>query len=199
MNYISDIMYWISTGLLVPVIILLIFLFIRAILLIGSFFGQYAAIRKTEHALRQSFKTLTPDTIDALSAQIAPKSPLLIIKYIHEIIEAKHSVPQIDHLLAEFELAADKDLGISKVLTKMGPMLGLMGTLIPMGPALVGLASGDIASMAYNMQVAFATTVVGLFASAVGFITQQIKQRWYLQDMSHLELLVALIKEKKSA
>ena len=30
-----------------------------------------------------------------------------------------------------------------------------------MGPALVGLSTGDIASMAYNMQVAFATTVVG--------------------------------------
>ena len=39
-------------------------------------------------------------------------------------------------------------------------MLGLMGTLIPMGPALVGLSTGDIASMAYNMQVAFATTAV---------------------------------------
>ena len=41
-------------------------------------------------------------------------------------------------------------------------MLGLMGTLIPMGPALVGLSTGDIASMAYNMQVAFATTVVAV-------------------------------------
>ncbi len=47
-----------------------------------------------------------------------------------------------------------------------------------MGPALVGLASGDIASMAYNMQVAFATTVVGLVVSAVGFVTQQMKERW---------------------
>ena len=59
-----------------------------------------------------------------------------------------------------------------------------MGTLIPMGPALAGLASGDIASMAYNMQIAFATTVVGLVAGAVGFLTQQVKQRWYLQDMT---------------
>ncbi|MDE7077919.1 MAG: MotA/TolQ/ExbB proton channel family protein, partial [Alistipes sp.] len=75
---------------------------------------------------------------------------------------------------------------------------GLMGTLIPMGPALVGLAAGDIASMAYNMQVAFATTVVGLFASAVGFITQQIKQRWYLQGMTDLEFVAGLLNEKRS-
>lgn len=46
MNYISDILYWISTGLLVPVIILLIVLFGRALLLIGSFFGQYLSVRK---------------------------------------------------------------------------------------------------------------------------------------------------------
>ena len=41
MNLISNILYWISTGLLVPVIVLLIFFFIRAIILIGAFFGQY--------------------------------------------------------------------------------------------------------------------------------------------------------------
>ena len=39
MHYISDILYWISTGLLVPVIVLLILLFGRALLLIGSFFA----------------------------------------------------------------------------------------------------------------------------------------------------------------
>ena len=47
------------------------------------------------------------------------------------------------------------------------------------------------------MQVAFATTVVGLFAAAIGFITQQVKQRWYLQDMTHLEFLAELLNENK--
>lgn len=51
MNYISDILYWISTGLLVPVIVLLIILFVRSLLLIGSFFGQYLSIRKTDALL----------------------------------------------------------------------------------------------------------------------------------------------------
>ena len=52
MNFISDILYWISTGLLVPVIVLLIILFCRALLLAGSFYGQYMSIRKTEALLR---------------------------------------------------------------------------------------------------------------------------------------------------
>lgn len=60
----------------------------------------------------------------------------------------------------------------------------------------MGLSTGDIASMAYNMQVAFATTVVGLFAAAIGFITQQVKQRWYLQDLANLEFVADLLDNK---
>lgn len=77
----------------------------------------------------------------------------------------------------------------------MGPMLGLMGTLIPMGPALVGLTAGDMETMAYNMQIAFATTVVGLFSAAIGFVTKQIKQRWVNQDINNLQFLCDLIAE----
>jgi biopolymer transport protein ExbB/TolQ len=199
MNYISDILYWISTGLLVPVIILLIILFCRSLLLIGSFFGQYLAIRRTDALLRQQFDALTVDNLPELDDKLPARSTSLVITYIRRVLASKDSPAHVQRLLADFEIAADKDLAISKTLTKMGPMLGLMGTLIPMGPALVGLSTGDIASMAYNMQVAFATTVVGLFASAIGFITQQVKQRWYLQDMTNLEFLSELLTEKRKA
>ena len=67
-----------------------------------------------------------------------------------------------------------------------------------MGPALVGLSTGDIASMAYNMQVAFATTVVGLFSGAVGVVTLQVKRRWYMQDIIQLEFLSELLNNKNA-
>lgn len=197
MNYISDILYWISTGLLVPVIVLLIILFIRSLLLIGGFFGQYVAIRKTEALLKQEFDRLTPDRVAGLGERLPERTGTLVIGYIRRMLETGKSQAHRQRLLADYEIMADKDLAISKTLSKMGPMLGLMGTLIPMGPALVGLSTGDISSMAYNMQVAFATTVVGLFAAAIGFITQQVKQRWYLQDMTHLEFLAELLNENK--
>ena len=199
MNYITDVLYWISTGLLVPVIVLLIALFIRSLLLIGSFFGQYVAIRKTEGLLRQEFDALNASNLDQLAERLPKKSNSLVIKSIKQIMEVKDSPAHVSRLLADYEILADKDLATSKTLSKMGPMLGLMGTLIPMGPALVGLSTGDIASMAYNIQVAFATTVVGLFAAAIGFITQQVKQRWYLQDMTNLEFLSEMLNEKKNA
>ena len=196
MNAISDIMFWISTGLLVPVIVLLILLFFRSLLLVGSFFGQYVSIRKTDKVIREQMETLHVDNVDHLAEKLPEKSNSLVVMFMKRILTEQQNKAQVQRLLANFEIAADKDLAISKTLTKLGPILGLMGTLIPMGPALVGLSTGDIASMAYNMQVAFATTVIGLVAGAIGFLTQQVKQRWYLQDMTNLECLVEVLNEK---
>lgn len=197
MNYISDILYWISTGLLVPVIVLLIFFFGRALLLIGGFFGQYMAIRRTAALLGKELDGLNRNNVATLSERLPKKNPSLVVTYMKRLLEADGAAIR-QRLLADFEIGADKDLATSKTLSKMGPMLGLMGTLIPMGPALVGLSTGDIASMAYNMQVAFATTVVGLFAAAIGFITGQVKQRWYLKDMTDLEFVAELLNEKQT-
>ncbi len=195
MEIISDILYWISTGLLVPVIIILILLFIRSLLLIGSFFGQYLAIHKSATQVRKALTGVTRENVDAVIERLPKKSDMLVNRYIKAIIEAKDEPAEIQRLLAEYEIEADKDLTTSKMLAKLGPMMGLMGTLIPMGPALAGLASGDIDSMARNMQVAFATTVTGLVAAAIGYVTQQIKQRWYLQDITNLEYLYEILKK----
>ena len=196
MNAISDIMFWISTGLLVPVIVLLILLFFRSLLLVGSFFGQYVSIRKTDKLIREQMETLHVNNVDHFAEKLPEKSNSLVVMFMKRILAEQQNKAQVQRLLANFEIAADKDLAISKTLTKLGPILGLMGTLIPMGPALVGLSTGDIASMAYNMQVAFATTVIGLVAGTIGFLTQQVKQRWYLQDMTNLECLVEVLNEK---
>lgn len=193
MELISDILYWISTGLLVPVIVTLIVLFIRALLLVGSFFGQYLALRKTSAQVRKALNGVTPENIDCVLENLPKKDNVLVVHYIKEMIKSRDDKAEVKRLLSEFEIEADKDLGVSKILTKLGPMMGLMGTLIPMGPAFAGLASGDIESMARNMQVAFATTVTGLVAAAIGYVTQQVKQRWYLQDMTNLEYLSDII------
>lgn len=197
MHYISDILYWISTGLLVPVIVVLILLFARALLLIGSFFGQYLSVRKTEKILRQKFDALTPTNLDTLAERLPRQSGSLVVKYIHLMLVHKDSEAHLEKLLSDFEISAADDLATSKRLAKLGPMLGLMGTLIPMGPALVGLSAGDIATMAYNMQVAFATTVTGLFAAAIGFITGEVKTRWYSCDKVNLQFLADMLTTKQ--
>lgn len=194
MNIISNILYWISTGLLVPVIVLLIFFFIRSLILIGSFFGQYMHVKKLAVPMQDKIAKLNTESYAEFALNLPEKPKTLLSAYAKEIVAAKGNDAKLELLLSEYELDASKQIATSKVLTKMGPILGLMGTLIPMGPALVGLATGDIASMAYNMQVAFATTVVGLVVSAIGFVTQQARERWSVRDITMLEYLADLSK-----
>lgn len=178
-----------------PVIVLLIFFFVRALILIGGFFGQYLQEKRLSDSLYNTLTGLNVDNLNEFAAGYSPKKDSIFAVYVKKILSEAPDSPRIELLLSEYELAADKNISTSKVLTKMGPILGLMGTLIPMGPALVGLATGDIASMAYNMQVAFATTVVGLVVSAIGFLTQQAKERWAVRSMTVLEYLADVVKQ----
>jgi biopolymer transport protein ExbB/TolQ len=196
MNFISNILYWISTGLMVPVIVLLILFFVRALLLIGGFFGQYLSVKRTQTRLAAPVKGLSVDTIEAFESSMSSVKGGAVVRYINEILAHRNDKARVDYLVSQYEVEADQQLALSKTLTKMGPILGLMGTLIPMGPALVGLSSGDIASMAYNMQVAFATTVVGMVISAIGFVTQQAKERWFVRDLSMLEFVAETVTSK---
>ena len=195
MELISNMLFWLSNGMLIPDIIFLLFFFIKALLMIGGFYGTYIARTKINVKLnREIGKTGVEEFLDTLPEGNG-KSKLL--EYLRKIKAAPQDRALREKLLGDYEIAADKELGQSKLLVKIGPMLGLMGTLIPMGPALVGLATGDIGSMAYNMQVAFATTVVGIVIGATGFITLQVKQRWVADDMNILEYVVESLNEKE--
>lgn len=196
MAYISEILYWISTGLLVPVVLALIFLFVRSLVLLGGFFGQYQSMRRSELFLRRWLPELSTGNIDEFERMLPTDSSDMTIVFMRRLFKARDSQAKIEYVLSEAEIEGDRELGVQVMLAKMGPTIGLMGTLIPMGPALVGLASGDISTMAYNMQVAFATTVVGLFASVVGFLTKQVKQRWNMRRLSDLELVASLLNEQ---
>ena len=196
MNYITDILYWISSGLLVPVILILIFFFLRSLLLLGGFFSQYLTMRKSGILLQKEVKQPTADNLYTLSDHL-PKGKLPVVTCISKMLENRNSPAKVTFLLDEYECLVERELETPKMFTKMGPMLGLMGTLIPMGPALVGLSSGDIASMAYNMQVAFATTVIGLFAGGIGFVVKAVKQRWYRRDMGMLNYIADILDENR--
>lgn len=189
METISNVLFWISNGLLVPDIVLLILLFCKSLLLVGGFFGQYINIRKTDKFVHDEIESLRTSGLEAFRKKLPEKNPSAVVAFAKKLLDAGTDRALKDKLLSEFEIYADKDMAWPRYLAKLGPMLGLMGTLIPMGPALVGLSTGDIGSMAYNMQVAFATTVVGMVSAAIGYFTEQVKQRWYLRDLTALQYL----------
>lgn len=81
--------------------------------------------------------------------------------------------------LIGFEAYASKRLERSDLLARCGPILGLMGTLIPLGPGLNALGDGDITILATALSIAFDTTVIGLLVGLVAFIIGRLRRRWY--------------------
>ena len=192
MDNISQILFLVSDSLLIPDIIVLLVLFVRALFLVGSFYNQYITKYKNERQLRPILNELTPERMEELQAALPEKDNSLYIKYLRAILDRPADDTYADYMITNFENDAEKDVVTSKLLAKVGPVLGLIGTLIAMSPALTGLSQGDISKMASNMQVVFATTVVGLVVSLVGLVTLQFKQRWYAKEVNQLDYITRI-------
>ncbi len=106
---------------------------------------------------------------------------------------------QINKALADFDFDAQRRLARTRLLVRAGPALGLMGTLIPLSPALTGLANGNTAALSQNLRIAFSVTVVGLLIGAVAFGLSLSRDRMYGQDLSDLEYLAAIISDPRTA
>ncbi|MXY17626.1 MAG: MotA/TolQ/ExbB proton channel family protein [Acidobacteria bacterium] len=196
MELLTRALYLLSTGLLVPVIVLLLILFARSLLLAGRTYGAWLSRLRFRSALRPLLDRLDRNNVETLLREAdLPVEPRWK-PAIGRLLDHGRSAAQREKALADFETACEEDLAAARSMARLGPMLGLMGTLIPMGPALVGLAAGDIAAMAENLQVAFSTTVVGLFVGAIGFAVQQAKQRWHTEALGDLEFVSGLIGER---
>ncbi len=197
MNVLTSVLYWLSTGMMIPVVVLLLIAFGWSLLLLGDLYGQYSWRLRHRSFLRQVRDTTGRGDLAGLSTESLAKGRSCFAYHFHRLIEHRWHTLQGERTLTDFELACRRDLDVPLTLMRVGPMLGLMGTLIPMGPALAGLASGDIASMASNMQIAFSTTVVGIFVGAMGFVVQLIKKRWHQADHALLVYLFDLSQAQK--
>lgn len=123
---------------------------LRAVLLAGGFFGEFYRRVHAQKSLAEQLEELTPDNIEEKADSLTGDRSTPVQRCVYKLYTHRDNAAYCERLLANFEVDAEQELGRSRTFVKLGPMLGLMGTLIPMGPALVGLATGDIASMAYN-------------------------------------------------
>lgn len=199
MEIISKALFGIANSLLIPDVILLIVFFLYALVMVGGTYNKYMVRRKNAKRFEEKIKSLSFAGLSELRSLLPEKADSLFTQYLADILENNDSEDYSDYILTRFETEAAKDVNASRLLTKLGPVLGLIGTLISMSPALVGLSTGDISGMAYNMQVVFASTVVGLVISAVGLSTCQLKQRWYAKDVNSLDRVCRIVNQNQKA
>ncbi len=92
----------------------------------------------------------------------------------------------------------DRITKITDIISRISPMFGLMGTLIPLGPGLIALGQGDTKTLSESLLIAFDTTVAGLISGAVAFIISAIRKRWYEGYMVGLETIMECVLEEQS-
>ncbi len=130
----------------------------------------------------------------ATSAGMAAVLRLLVVEW--DQPSARERVPKA---LADFDLRSLKRLERTRVLVRAGPALGLMGTLIPLSPALSALGRGDVRALAEGLRVAFGVTVVGILIGMVAFTLSLVRDRLYAQDHSDLEYVAASLEAEHDA
>ena len=96
-------------------------------------------------------------------------------------------------ILADFDLGSLRKLERTRMMVRFGPAIGLMGTLIPLSPALEGLAKGNVKLLSDNLRVAFSVTVLGLLIGAIAFAVSLVRDRMYAQDLSDLEYVATTL------
>ncbi len=99
-------------------------------------------------------------------------------------------------LLEQEELRYQHIIMRTDFATRVAPMFGLMGTLIPLGPGVMALSNGDMTTLSNSLVVAFDTTVAGLIVSAVAFGISKLHKYWYEDYMSALESAMNIVQEK---
>lgn len=178
LSLLENFLYLIASSLFVPVLLGLIFLVFWMVYQLGFFLRELAERQTQSHVFLDNFK----------------RELLEIEKtFPSEIIEI-----EIDKLLQERELKFLKRLDQVRFVVRVGPALGLLGTIIPMGIALAELAKGNLPKMAGSMVTAFTTTVVGLTCGVLAYIIALIKERWIRETLKEMNYLAELIVVRNS-
>ena len=86
----------------------------------------------------------------------------------------------------DLDVAAHKLLELPRIATRVAPMLGLVATMIPMGPALKGLSDGNLAQVSNSLTVAFSSVILALIAAAITYWIVSVRRRWLAEELAWL-------------
>lgn len=197
-TYLGDILRIVSDSLLGPTIILLLGFIVYSIFCIGSIIGE-------KFAENRNFKVNMPVFLDALAdaeqddmPRIIQESGLLnrqktalLTVFDYRTLPGDMLVALVKRLLNDEEVHYQRILNRNNVAVRVAPMLGLMGTLIPLGPGIAAMGQGDLGSLSSSLIIAFNTTVAGLASAAVCLVIARIRKTWYGSYMNALESAMA--------
>lgn len=193
----KETMHVISAALLAPTIAILLLLVAFMAIELGSLLVEAITERRKTKinvpALLDAFQEQeTGEIIDEIAnSHMFQRHKVALNELIkHSDLSAASHEALARQLLANEELHYAKIINRTDLVARLGPMLGLMATLIPLGPGLIALGQGDTKTLADSLLTAFDATVTGLAAAAIAFAISRLRKRWYEDYLSSLEALM---------
>ncbi len=183
MEHLQSVLYWISSAFLVPALLAILALFAYAVYIAGGVLAEGLERRTNRQALQEFHSAEpTPERFLGFSWKLTLAS----------FAAAARSRPEgLAKAVADLENDIRRRSERLSVLSRTGPMLGLVGTLIPLQPALAALAAGDMQSMSSNLLIGFTTTVVGLIVGGASYAMGVQVRHWGRQDLTEMHYLLA--------
>ena len=174
-------LFALSQVLRLPVILLLWLCVAAALFMAGGCVSEFLARRRERNGFNLNSWIEGGPVLGVAEARLsALPAPLqgLLTDVDREHTRQSLGDGGLEHVVLEREEQVRRTLNGSRMLVRVGPSLGLLGTLIPMGTALASLTAGNLEAMAGQMVVAFTTTVIGLSAGTMAFVIQVIRHAW---------------------
>ena len=196
----------ISQSLTIPVLVILLIIVIISIISLGGVIAEYTSRKKVPVGTIRDliYQINAAESHENLKSVISgAKIPKAQKKVLTEIASSDALGNDSREALARklFEFEEEKtinNLQKTDIITRIGPTLGLMGTLIPMGPGLAALGAGDINTLASSLTVAFNTTIVGIGSGALCYVLGKVRSGWYDRYLSDLDALIDAVLDRMS-
>ncbi|WDP91014.1 MAG: MotA/TolQ/ExbB proton channel family protein [Desulfobacter sp.] len=176
--------YLIASSLFLPVLAILSCLFVWMVIHAGGFFRQWLGRRRLAKTDCLPQKIMAGEAESCLPPRVSRAARAI----------AKDPEPvRVTNLLRDTEHGMWKSLDPLKIIIRVGPGLGLIGTLIPMGTGLASLGQGDLSQLSRDLVVAFTTTVVGMALGLAAYCLFTVQRRWVEQDVKNIQLAAELL------
>ena len=202
-TYLADILHNIAQGALIPVMAAIVILIVVSLFFIGWILVEYFTERRH---FKQNRAAIVNDINDATYENVVgvvEASNLLRFQKAALVTVARNMGLPEEPLfaLAQMEIAnAEKGykgrLAWTDTISKIAPLLGLMGTLIPLGPGIVALGQNQTAVLSSSLLLAFDATVCGLICAVVALIISKVRGGWYAQYIETLESVMSCVIDK---
>ncbi|WP_292605597.1 MotA/TolQ/ExbB proton channel family protein [Methanobrevibacter sp. UBA188] len=199
----TSLIHILSESLLTPVIVLLVISIVIVILSFGGLINEYISRKPIKSKDLEDLirKISFSPNVNQMKEEIANSNLFDYQKEVLTRIADNYDIgPDARKALASELISAQETRLIKKtnktdILVRVGPSLGLLGTLIPLGPGLAALGSGDIATLAESLTIAFDTTVTGLTVGALSFLISKYKKQWYESELIDVETVAEAVLE----